>query len=206
MTSSGQPAVPADTAVSRPPSAVSNTGARCVPGIRRSPGCPRRKCPPRSETLPATPRRRHVAQLGDVDRGQHRVPGPVLLAIGGLDPGAAAPVEQQPGDPPFAQHGAAVIGQVAGQRVGQRAGTAGQDRPATLLPAEDQRVGEHARAGQVHGLIGLEGHPQHERLDVPVGELVPDHVPGDSMAGAARSCRAGARPAAGRATGRTRPG
>src|ERR1035437_3524209 len=46
-----------------------------------------------------------------------------------------------------------------------------------LLPAEDERVGQQAGAGHVHRLVGLEGHPEHEGLDVAAAELVPDDVP-----------------------------
>ena len=43
------------------------------------------------ELLRPGPRRCHVPELGDVDRRQHRLPRPVLPAVGGLDPGAPVP-------------------------------------------------------------------------------------------------------------------
>jgi len=47
-----------------------------------------------------------------------------------------------------------------------------------MLAAVDERIGEDARAGHVDRLVGLERHPQHERLDMPAAELVPDDIPG----------------------------
>ena len=110
-------------------------------------------------------------------RRQHRLPRPVLPAVSGLDPGTPVPVEQQAGDALAAQHGAAVTVQVPGQGLRQPTGSAGQDRPAALLTAEDKRIGEHPRTGHVDRLVGLERHPQHERPDMPAAELVPDDIP-----------------------------
>ena len=121
---------------------------------------------------------RHVPQLGDVDRGQHGGSGQVLLAVVGLDADAAPAVQHEPGDELVAEHRAAVALEVASQGGREPAGSAFQDRPAALLPAEDERVGEQAGARHVDGLVGLERHPEHEGAHVAAAELMPDDVPG----------------------------
>ncbi len=111
-----------------------------------------------------------------MDGGHHRGAGPVLRAVPGLHPGAAAVLQQQPGHPLAAEHGAAVVGQVAGQGGGQLPGPADRDGPAALLAAERLGVGQHPRARLIARLEDLEGHPEQERLDVPALELVPHHL------------------------------
>ena len=104
------------------------------------------------------------------------MPARYSRAVLGRHPGAAAVLQQQPGDPLAAEHGAAVVGQVPGEGRGQLPGPADRDRPAALLAAERLRVGQHPRAGLVARLEDLEGHPEQERLDVPALELMPDHL------------------------------
>ena len=65
----------------------------------------------------------------------------------------------------------------ARERVRERAGPAARDGPAASLAAEDDRVGVDAGACGVHGDERLERLPEHERLDVAILELAPDHVP-----------------------------
>ena len=66
--------------------------------------------------------------------------------------------------------------QVPGHRRGEARRPADGDGPASLLAAECLLVGQYPRAGRVQWLKHLVGHPQQERLDVPAGKLVLDHL------------------------------
>ena len=136
----------------------------------------RRRCRCRSGTPPA--RRRLAPCPAGAWRGwwTPRRCRPGTLAVLGLHPDAAPVGQQQPGDPAAAQHRAAVVGQVAGQRRGELPRPADRDRPAALLAAERLLVGQHAGAGHIHRLEHLERHPEQEGLDVAAGELVLDHL------------------------------
>ena len=176
MWSSGQPARPADTAL-RGPSCGPELwrGSRAVVGGEAGHPDVVGVHPVVELLRPGGPGR-HVAQVLDVDGGQHGGAGPVLGAVGRPHPGAPAAVQQQPGHPLIAEHRAAMVGQVAGERGGQLPGAADRDGPAALLAAERLRVGQHPGARLVHRLEHLERHPEQERLDVPAGELVLHHL------------------------------
>ena len=66
--------------------------------------------------------------------------------------------------------------QVPGHRRGEARRPADRDGPASLLAAECLLVGQYPGAGRVQRLEHLVGHPQQERLDVPAGKLVLDHL------------------------------
>ncbi len=112
-----------------------------------------------------------------MDRREHRLARHEALAVLRLDARAAAALEHQPAHPPPAQHRGAVVLEEAHERVRERARAAARHAPAALLAAEHERVRQRSGARLVERLKRLPRHPEHERLDVTVLELVPHHVP-----------------------------